>query len=103
LGQGVAIPHGRIKGLGEAVAAFIRTKNPVPFGAPDGLPVSLVFVLLVPEAATGSHLQILSELTEMLSKKNFRESLLSSRSQAEVYRLIYNWTPNVPDQDRAIV
>src|SRR5512139_2061219 len=49
LGQGVAIPHGRIKGLAEAVPAFVRTRQPIPFDAPYGRPVSLIFVLLVPE------------------------------------------------------
>src|SRR5215468_5888644 len=52
LGQGVAIPHGRIKGLKEAVAAFVRLAEPVPFDAPDGRPVRLLFFLLVPEQAT---------------------------------------------------
>ena len=52
LGQGVAIPHGRIKGLKEALGALFRVAQPVPFEAPDGGPVSLVFVLLVPEKAT---------------------------------------------------
>ena len=47
LGQGVAIPHGRIKGLKSAVGAFIRVASPVPFDAPDGKPVSMAFVLLV--------------------------------------------------------
>ena len=62
LGQGVAIPHGRIKGLKEAVGAFVRLAQPVPFDAPDGKPVSLVFLLLVPEQATEQHLRVLSEL-----------------------------------------
>ena len=48
LGQEVAIPHGRIKGLKEALGAFVRLEQPVPFDAPDGQPVRLVFVLLVP-------------------------------------------------------
>src|SRR5262249_31103149 len=67
IGQGVAIPHGRIKGLKEALGAFIRVAQPVPFDAPDGNPVTLVFVLLVPEKATEKHLQILSELAQMFS------------------------------------
>ena len=62
LGQGIAIPHGRIKGLKDALGAFVRPRQPIPFDAPDGKPVSLVFVLLVPEQATEKHLQILSEL-----------------------------------------
>src|SRR3989338_8252140 len=72
LGQGVAIPHGRIKGLKEALGAFIRLAQPVPFDAPDGNPVTLVFVLLVPEKATEKHLQILSELAQMFSDKALR-------------------------------
>ena len=76
LGQGVAIPHGRIKGLKEAVGAFVRLAQPVPFDAPDGQPVSLVFVLLVPEQATEQHLQILSELAQMFSDKALREAML---------------------------
>src|SRR3989304_6284965 len=56
LGQGVAIPHGRIKGLKEALAAFVRLAQQVPFDAPDGKPVNLVFALLVPVHATERHL-----------------------------------------------
>jgi len=65
LGQGLAIPHGRIKGLKEAVGAFVRLAQPVPFDAPDGKPVSLVFLLLVPEQATEQHLRVLSELAQI--------------------------------------
>ena len=60
LGQGIAIPHGRIKGLKAPVGAFVRVATPVPFDAPDGRPVGLIFVLLVPEAANEHHLQLLS-------------------------------------------
>ena len=72
LGQGVAIPHGRIKGLKAATGAIIRMQNPVPFDAPDGQNVRLAFVLLVPERATDEHLQILSELAQMFCDKPFR-------------------------------
>src|SRR5215208_1524383 len=51
LGQGVAIPHGRIKGLKEALGAFARLAQPIAFDGPDGKPVNLVFILLVPEQA----------------------------------------------------
>ena len=76
LGQGVAIPHGRIKGLKDALGAFLRLAQPVPFDAPDGKPVSLVFVLLVPEKATEKHLQILSELAQMFSDRALREAMV---------------------------
>src|SRR6267154_6653630 len=69
LGQGIAIPHGRIKGLKQALGAFIRPQQPIPFDAPDGRPVSQVFVLLVPKHATEEHLQLLSELAQMFSDK----------------------------------
>lgn len=87
LGQGVAIPHGRIKGLKQAFGCFIRTRTPVPFGAPDGLPVSLIFVLLVPEQATDLHLQILSELAQCLGDKSFREHLQSLNDPDAIYHL----------------
>lgn len=97
LGQGVAIPHGRIKGLREAAAAFIRMKEPIPFDAPDGKPVDLICILLVPEKATDQHLQVLSELAQMFSDKSFREKLLIGKDAAEIHQLIANWAPNVPD------
>jgi PTS system nitrogen regulatory IIA component len=67
LGAGVAIPHGRIKGLKQPLAAFMRLAEPVPFESPDGKPVSLLIVLLVPEQATQQHLEILSEIAQLLS------------------------------------
>ena len=95
LGQGVAIPHGRIKGLREAVVALVTMKEAIPFDAPDGQPVNIACILLVPEKATDKHLQILSELAQMFSDKQFRESLLQSRDAAEIHKLIVDWKPNV--------
>ena len=86
LGQGVAIPHGRIKGLKEASGAFLRLAQPLPFEAPDGRPVSLVFALLVPEQATEQHLQILSELAERFSDPGFRETLMTTAERSAVTR-----------------
>jgi nitrogen PTS system EIIA component len=105
LGQGVAIPHGRIKGLKDAVGAFVRLAAPVPFDAPDGKPVSLVFVLLVPEQANELHLQILSELAQMFSDRAFRTTLAEAPDAAALAAAIAAWDPNqqhhVPDQRRA--
>ena len=103
LGQGVAIPHGRIKGLREAAVALFRMKQPIPFDAPDGNPVSLVCILLVPEKATDQHLQILSELAQMFSDKHFRESLLAGKDATNIHQLITNWTENVADTYRAAI
>src|ERR1041384_4684373 len=81
LGQGVAIPHGRIKGLKEALGAFVRLAQPVPFESPDGQPVSLAFILLVPEKATEKHLQILSELAQLFSDRALREAMMRSEER----------------------
>lgn len=91
LGQGVAIPHGRVKNLRDGIAAFIKTQTPIPFDSPDGLPVNLIFVLLVPERATDVHLQLLAELAQMFSDKNFREQLQNSNDAGEIYQLFCNW------------
>jgi PTS system nitrogen regulatory IIA component len=96
LGQSVAIPHGRIKGLREPVAAFIRMAEPIQFDAPDGKPVVILIVLLVPEQATQAHLEILSELAQMLSDPAFRESLQSAAEATDVHRLLANWEPFRP-------
>jgi len=103
LGQGVAIPHGRIRGLREAVGAFVRTREPIPFDAPDGTPVNLIFVLLVPERATDLHLQILSELAQMFSAKAFRDQLLACTDAAAAHRLITEWRTNAENQRSATV
>jgi PTS system nitrogen regulatory IIA component len=101
LGQGVAIPHGRIKGLKEAIGAFVRLAQPVPFDAPDGAPVSLAFVLLVPEKATEKHLQILSELAQMFSDKALREAMGQATDPAALHQLIAAWQPDAAGQRRA--
>lgn len=93
LGQGIAIPHGRIRGLKEAQGAFVRLKSPIPFDAPDGKPVALVFVLLVPEQATEQHLQLLSELAQMFSETRFRESLAAPTDAAGLHAVFARWEP----------
>ena len=91
LGQGIAIPHGRIKGLKEARAAFLRLAMPVQFDAPDELPVINVFVLLVPEAATEHHLQLLSELAQMFSDRAFRDRLAIASDAAAAHDAFAQW------------
>ncbi len=96
LGQGVAIPHGRIKGLKESVAAFVRVAEPIPFDAPDGQPVSVMIFLLVPEQASQAHLDLLSELAQMLSDKAFRQSLLDAPTPEAVHAALTAWEPIRP-------
>jgi nitrogen PTS system EIIA component len=103
LGQGIAIPHGRIKGMRDAQGAFLRLRTPIPFDAPDGKPVNLIFVLLVPERATDLHLQILSELAQMFSDKDLRRKLAESPDAATIYQLITRWEPNAASQRSAAI
>jgi PTS system nitrogen regulatory IIA component len=91
LGQGVAIPHGRIKGLAAAQGAFVNLARPIAFDAPDAKPVSQIFVLLVPEHATEQHLQLLSELAQMFSDRAFRERLATASDPAAVHALFAKW------------
>ncbi|MES2771904.1 MAG: PTS IIA-like nitrogen regulatory protein PtsN [Pseudomonadota bacterium] len=88
LGQGIAIPHGRIKGLKEATGAFFRLAVPVPFDSPDGKPVSLLFVLLVPEQATEQHLHILSALAQRFSDRSCREALSVALDRETIQQLL---------------
>jgi len=91
LGHGVAIPHGRIKGLKAPMAAVFQLQNPIGFDAPDEQPVKLLIFLLVPEAATQKHLQILSEIAELLSDAPLREKLKTCDNAAELHELIAHW------------
>ena len=91
LGHGVAIPHGRIKGLKSPMAAVFQLANPIGFEAPDEQAVGLMIFLLVPEAATQKHLEILSEIAEMLSDVDLREKLAAAASAPELHRMISDW------------
>ena len=103
LGFGVAIPHGRIKAIKEPICAFVRTAAPIPFEAPDGAPVSLVFAMLVPEHATEAHLELLSELAQMFSDAGLREALATVQDAQAAHRLITEWSPYAPPQRSAAV
>ena len=91
LGHGVAIPHGRIKGLKAPMAAMFSLSNPIGFDAPDEQPVSLLIFLLVPEAATQKHLEILSEIAEMLGDAPLRERLKAVPDAGNLHALIAAW------------
>ena len=91
LGHGVAIPHGRIKGMKTPMAAVFQLAQPIGFDAPDELPVSLLIFLLVPEAATQKHLEILSEIAELLSDAVLREKLLIAQEAGQLHACITHW------------
>ena len=91
LGHGVAIPHGRIKGLKAPMAAVFQLANPIGFDAPDDVVVGLLIFLLVPEAGTQKHLEILSEIAELLSDSDLRERMLASPDAVQLHAMIAGW------------
>jgi PTS system nitrogen regulatory IIA component len=91
LGHGVAVPHGRIKGLKAPIAAFVRLAEPIPFESPDGEPVKLLIFLLIPDNVTQQHLELLSEIAELFSDAGMREALTTDADAATVHARIVNW------------
>ena len=73
------------------------------FDAPDGRPVSMLFVLLVPEQANETHLQLLSELAQMFSDREFREALQSAPDAAHIHQMFLTWGADAADQRSAAV
>ena len=94
LGQGVAIPHGRMSGLSEPVGAFLHLSKAVDFDAPDHQPVDLLFTLLVPEESTEEHLQLLAQLAQMFADRAFCQRLRGTHSSQELYELLQHWEPD---------
>ncbi|HEY0664217.1 MAG TPA: PTS sugar transporter subunit IIA [Thiobacillaceae bacterium] len=92
LGYGIAIPHGRIKGLKDASGAFYRLKTPLEFDAPDNQPVSLCFILLVPKDANERHLQILGELAQLFGDESMRSKMLNAATPSELIALLGAWS-----------
>jgi len=88
IGDGVAIPHGKTGDIQELVVAFGRSKNGIDFGAIDGKPVYLFFLLLAPEHSAGQHLKALAKISKMLKTVNFRKKLLEAKTASDLYKLI---------------
>ncbi len=103
LGHGIAIPHGRIKGLKQTLCAFVKPAAAIAWDAPDGVPASMIFFILVPEKATEQHLQILSELAQMFSDKTFRDAITAANDAESAHRLLTTWMPYAPAHRTAAV
>lgn len=90
IGSGVALPHGRVRGLAAARGAFCILRRALDYDAIDQKPVNMVFALLVPEESSEEHLRILAELAGLFSNKAWRETLLAARTPEELYdRLVH--------------
>lgn len=91
LGRGVAIPHGRVKNNNETIAAVIKLQQGVDFDAVDNQPVDLIFALLVPENSTEEHLQLLAQLAEMFSDKEYVAKLRASADAQSLLNTLQAW------------
>ena len=87
-GNGIAIPHCRLKGCTSPISALMHLDAPIDFDAIDGAPVDLLFVLLVPQAATDAHLELLRQIASMLDRKEVREKLRSASSNEALYQVV---------------
>jgi PTS system nitrogen regulatory IIA component len=94
IGQGIALPHGRLKGLQQAIGAFAVLEHPIDFDAADQQPVTMVFALLVPEEATEEHLQLLSQLAKIFNNKQAREKLAHAETPEIAYNLFKSLNPD---------
>jgi PTS system nitrogen regulatory IIA component len=88
IGDGVAIPHGKVPGLPALMASFGRSKNGVDFRAIDGKPTFLFFSLFAPENSAGAHLKALARISRIFKNPAFREAIMKAKDGAEIYRLI---------------
>jgi len=88
LGNGVAIPHGRIKGSSHVEASFIRLRKPLAFDAIDGQPVDLLFCIAVPEDCGEDHLKLLAQIAEMFSDAAFLEELRKAEDAGTLMQLL---------------
>lgn len=93
LGRGVAIPHGRVKSNNQTIAAVVKLQEGVDYDAVDNNPVDIFFALLVPEESTEEHLQLLSQLAEMFSDKEFVARLRQSPDARSLLDNLQAWRP----------
>ena len=88
IGDGIAIPHGKIANLDKLIVSFGRSIEGVEFDAMDGKPAHLFFLLLAPENTTGQHLKALAKISKMLKDNAFRKMLMEAKSKNELFTII---------------
>ena len=90
LGNGVAIPHGRINGIEDVEALFLQLIKPLPYDAEDGKPVDLIFALAIPKRCTEDHSKLLSSIAERFSDPKLLEQLRNAADINELWQLLSN-------------
>jgi nitrogen PTS system EIIA component len=88
IGDGIAIPHGKLRGVTRIIGAFGRHRKGVDFESLDGNPTQLFFVLVAPEDSASLHLKALARVSRLLKDNVFREKLLGAASEDELFQLI---------------
>jgi PTS system nitrogen regulatory IIA component len=88
IGEGVAIPHGKVAGLPALVASFGRAPQGIDFRAIDGQPTYLFLTLIAPENSAGAHLKALARISRIFKNPSFRETILKAAGPEEIFRLI---------------
>jgi PTS system nitrogen regulatory IIA component len=88
IGDGIAIPHGKMKGIKELVASFGRSINGVNFESIDNKPTHLFFLLVAPENSAGVHLKALARISRLLKDPSFRNRLMEARDRQDLFRII---------------
>jgi fructose-specific phosphotransferase system IIA component len=87
VGKGFAIPHGKTSAITEIVAAFGKTNSPIEYQSLDNKPVNLIFLLVGRDNLVSAHIKLLSRISRMMNKDEFREKLLSANSSEEIFNL----------------
>jgi len=88
IGDGVAIPHGKLDSVKQPIVSFGRSKKGLDFDSMDGQPAFLFFLLLAPENSSGVHLQVLTKIARILKSSTFRKALMQVNSREEIYQTI---------------
>ena len=88
LGNGIAVPHGRIEGTDEVQALFLQLSKPLPFDTDDGKPVDLIFALIVPSECTADHKKLLSDICERFSDTELLAQLRNAEDANEIWQLL---------------
>lgn len=88
IGDGIAIPHGKVKKITKLMVSFGRSQGGVDFQSMDGKPTHIIFLLIAPENSAGIHLKALARLSRLLKDSRFRKNIMEADSSQEIYDLI---------------
>lgn len=97
VGKGFAIPHGKTSGVNDIIGAFALVKNPLEFESMDGEPVRLIFLLAAKDTMVNMHIKLLSRISRLMGKDDFRQHLLESNSAAEIAALFKHEEEQYPE------